>query len=169
MDDYVEKHSKEPEITDNIDFMSNSYRPTFSDSKPISFNKGNELAYIPVKKVSNSKFNMVTDIDVSRRNKAVRLTENLLTEIKGELLEDFELPQIAIIDFDKHGLGTDAIGGYDKNTGILYINSKYNTIEKIKKYVTAQEGQFANTTEYAPLLHELGHKYYYDCTGFLNE
>ncbi|MEE0265517.1 MAG: phage minor capsid protein [Acutalibacteraceae bacterium] len=162
-----EKSLKLVEVADDIDPMSNSYRPIFSYSKPISFNKGKESVSIPVKKVSNSKFNMVTDIDVSRRNKAVRLTEKLLTEIKDELPTDFELPQIAVIDFDKHGFGMDAIGGYDKNTGILYLNSKYNTREKIKTYVTAQMGQFANNTEYAPLLHELGHKYYYDCIKVL--
>ena len=31
------------------------------------------------------------------------------------------------------------------------------------KYVNETAGMFANKTQYAPILHELGHKYYYDC------
>ena len=75
----------------------------------------------------------------------------------------FELPEIAVVDFEKHNINTDAIGGYDRKTGILYFNSKYDTVEKIVKYVNETAGMFANKTQYAPILHELGHKYYYDC------
>ena len=43
------------------------------------------------------------------------------------------------------------------------MNSKYNTKEKILDFVNGKVGWFANTTEKAPFLHELGHKYYEDC------
>ena len=66
------------------------------------------------------------------------------------------------MDFDKHNINSNAIGGYDRNTGILYINSKYDTTEKILGFVNQTQGMFANNTQYAPVLHELGHKYYYD-------
>ena len=67
-----------------------------------------------------------------------------------------------MINFDKHNFGVDAIGGYDRNTGVLFLNSKYDTVEKIIRFVTEQNGMFANSTVYAPIMHELGHKYYYD-------
>lgn len=145
-----------------IDYMSNSFRPAFADSKPISFQRGNETDSIEVKKVSNSNFNMVTDVENTRRNKAVRFTERNLTAIRGDLPKGFELPQIAVVDFNKHNINSNAIGGYDWHTGILYVNSRYDTTEKILGFVNQTQGMFANNTQYAPVLHELGHKYYYD-------
>lgn len=47
------------------------------------------------------------------------------------------------------------------------MNSKYNTKEKILDFVNGKVGWFANTTEKAPFLHELGHKYYEDCVKSL--
>ena len=105
---------------------------------------------------------MVTYVENTRRNKSVRLTERNLTAIQGDLPKGFDLPQIAVVDFDKHNINSNAIGGYDRNTGILYINSKYDTTEKILGFVNQTQGMFANNTQYAPVLHELGHKYYYD-------
>ena len=159
----VGKYRTNTSIKENsIDYMSNSFRPTFAQSGPISFIRGNQTESIEVKKVSNSNFNMVTDMKSTRRNKAVRLTERNLTAIQGDLPKGFDLPQIAVVDFDKHNINSNAIGGYDKHTGILYINSKYDTAEKILGFVNKTEGMFANNTQYAPVLHELGHKYYYD-------
>ena len=149
-------------VENNTDFMSNSFRPSYDNAKPISFKTGNTSETIEVKKVSNSKFNMVTDIENTRRNKAVRLTEKNLKVIQKDLPKGFELPQIAVVDFDKHNINSNAIGGYDRNTGILYINSRYDTPEKILGFVNQTQGMFANNTQYAPILHELGHKYYYD-------
>ena len=143
--------------TNNIDYMSR-FNPTFSDEKVLT--TGN--LSIRTKTVSNSKFKMFTDIDADRKNKAVRLTEKNLIAVQKSLPENFEMPSIAVVDFNKHKLNTYAIGGYDKNTGIMYINSRYDTTEKVLAYVNQTKGQFANTTEYAPILHELGHKYYED-------
>lgn len=141
-----------------IDYMSR-FNPTFSDEKVLTVG---DLS-IRTKIVSNSKFKMFTNIDADRKDKAVRLTEKNLIAVQKSLPESFEMPPIAVVNFDKHKLNTYAIGGYDKSTGIMYINSKYDTKEKILAYVNQTKGQFANTTEYAPILHELGHKFYEDC------
>ena len=144
----------------NMDYMSR-FNPKFSDRKNLNLDK----LSIPVKKVSNSKFIMFTDIDADRKNRAVRLIEKNLIKIQKDLPEGFEIPPIAVIDFDKHNMnpkGKEAIGGYKKETGFMYINMKFDTTEKILEYVNRSEGYFANKTEYAPFLHELGHKYYED-------
>lgn len=141
----------------NMGYMSR-FNPKYSDQKKITSGTIN----IQVKKVSNSRFNMFTDIDVDRKNKAVRLTEKNLIAIQDKLPKGFEMPPVAVVNFNKHNINNDAIGGYDKNTGIMYFNSIYDTKEKILEFVNKSKGRFANTTEYAPFLHELGHKYYED-------
>lgn len=149
-----------------VDYMSKSFRPDYSDSAPISFSTTDGIKNIEVKKVTNSKFDMVTDND-NRRSKAVRLAEKNLKAVKEMLPEDYVMPKVAVVDFDKCGLNVKAIGGYDKETGILYLNSKYNTSGKILDFVNEKAGYFANNTEFAPILHELGHKYYEDCVKAL--
>lgn len=149
--------------SDVVDYMSNSFRPKYVKHDDLTI----ALNAIKVKKVLNSQFDMVTDIENSKRNKAVRLAEKILQNIQKKLPDDFEIPTIAVVDFEKHGLNADAIGGYHKISGVLYINSKYDTPKKILDFVNKVQGQFANTTEYAPYLHELGHKYYEDCIKYL--
>lgn len=143
----------------NIEYMSKSFRPDYSD-KVYDISVGN--ISISTKKVNNSEFDVITDIDSSRRNKAVRLVEKNLKEVQKSLPEGFEMPTVAIVDFEKHSLNAEAIGGYYDDGGILFINSKYDTAGKVLQYVNEQRGQFANKTELAPLLHELGHKFYED-------
>lgn len=149
-----------------VDYMSKSFRPDYSDSTPISFSTSDGIKNIEVKKVTNSQFDMVTD-NANRRNKAVRLAEKNLKAVKKMLPEGYVMPKVAVVDFDKRGLNVQAIGGYDKETGILYLNSKYNTSGKILDFVNEKAGYFANNTEFAPILHELGHKYYEDCVKSL--
>lgn len=151
---------------DGVDYMSKSFRPDYSDSTPISFSTSDGIKNIKVKKVTNSQFDMVTD-NANRRNKAVRLAEKNLKAVKKMLPEGYVMPKVAVVDFDKCGLNVQAIGGYDKETGILYLNSKYNTSGKILDFVNEKAGYFANNTELAPILHELGHKYYEDCVKSL--
>ena len=141
----------------NMGYMSR-FNPKYSDYKKITSGTIN----MQVKKVSNSRFDMFTDIDAERKNKAVRLTEKNLLAIQDKLPKGFEMPPVAVVDFNKHNINPNAIGGYDKNTGIMYFNSRYDTKEKILDFVNKSKGRFANTTEYAPFLHELGHKYYED-------
>lgn len=140
-----------------MDYMSR-FTPKYSDHKKITSGTIN----MQVKKVSNSRFDMFTDIDADRKNKAVRLTKKNLLAIQDKLPKGFEMPPVAVVDFNKHKLNPYAIGGYDKYTGIMYFNSQYDTKEKILEFVNKSKGYFANTTEYAPILHELGHKYYED-------
>ena len=156
---FEEKLKKADSISsETVDYMSNSFRPEYSPSKPIKYNNHQ----IDVKKVENSNFDIVTDVDSTRRDKAVRFVGNLLDSVSSKMPVKIELPKIAVVDFKKHSFGVDAIGGYDRTTGVLYINSKYNTTSKIIAYVNKQKDMFANKTEFAPMLHELGHKYYYD-------
>lgn len=145
------------DVDNDIDYMSNSFRPRYGKAKEVYIDKIKMI----VRPVKNSSFEMLTDTS-NPRNKAVRLAEKIFREIQKELPETFEMPKIAVVDFKKQGLNKNAIGGYHQNSGTLFINSKYDTKQNILEFVNKNQGYFANTTEYAPYLHELGHKYYYD-------
>ncbi len=142
-----------------VDYMSNTFRPKYSD---IIKSINSDIGSTKIRKVINSHYDLYAEISHTKRSKAVRLTENLLNEVKEMLPSDFEMPQIAVVDFEIFNAEADAIGGYDKTNNIMYINSRYNTKDKILSYLHRSNGFFANTTIYAPILHELGHKYYYD-------
>lgn len=145
------------DVDDDMDYMTNSFRPQYGQEKEIWVDK-NKILVRPVK---NSAFNILTDTE-NTRNKAVRLTEKMFREIQKKLPETFEMPKIAVVDFEKQGLNKNAIGGYHQGSGVLFINSQYDTKQKILEFVNKKQGYFANNTEYAPYLHELGHKFYYD-------
>lgn len=140
------------------DYMSR-FTPKYSDQATLT--SGN--IHMNVKKVANSRYQMYADADADRKNKAVRLTEKTLSAIQPELPEGFQIPKVVVVDFQKHRLNPNAIAGYDKTTDTMYMNSIYDSSEKILEYVNLIPGQFANNTEYAPILHELGHKFYEDC------
>lgn len=146
-----------------VDYMSNSFRPEYGEYNNITL----DLIDIPVKRVKNSMFDMVTDTWNGRRNKAVRLAEKSFRDIQKTLSENFEMPTISLVDFEKHGINVNAIGGYHRKSGILFINSKYDTPKKILGFINENKGQFANTTVLSPYLHELGHKKYYDTIDIL--
>ncbi len=141
----------------NIDYMANTFRPKYSN-QPKTFSYNHNV--IQIKKVLNSHFDLYVEENKTRRSKVVRLTENLLREIKNTLPSKFELPRVIILDFDIFNVN--AIGAYDRFSNTMYINSKYNTKEKILIYLRKNKGFFANTSVYAPIKHELGHKFYYD-------
>ena len=69
-----------------------------------------------------------------------------------------------MVDFGKYGTGTgentEAIGGYNDELRKIMLNSKFNTAEKILDFV--ESGNFANNEVISVVLHEAGHKYYYD-------
>ena len=140
------------------DYMSR-FTPKYSDQTTLT--SGN--VHMNVKKVANSRYQMYADADADRKNKAVRLTEKTLSAIQPELPEGFQVPKVAVVDFRQHHLNPNAIAGYDKITDTMYMNSIYDSSEKISEYVNRLPGWFANTTEHAPILHELGHKFYEDC------
>lgn len=148
-----------------IDYMSNSFRPIFSKVERQLLISGGIT--IPTRVVENSSFHLLADVFETKRSKAVKLVEKNLRKIQGMLPDDFEMPQIAVVDFARHGLNPDAIGGYHAQSGIMFINSQYDTPQKILAFVTKHKGFFADTTEFAPLLHELGHKYYEDSVKML--
>lgn len=139
------------------DYMSR-FTPKYSDRTTLT--SGN--VHMSVKKVANSRYQMYADADADRKNKAVRLVEKTLSAIQPELPEGFQIPKVAVVDFRQHHLNPNAIAGYDKITDTMYMNSIYDSSEKILEYVNLIPGQFANNTEYAPILHELGHKFYED-------
>lgn len=146
------------EGTENmVDYMSSSFRPQYSNNE-ITLTVGD--ISIQTKLVKNSQFNLLTDISESRRSKAVRLTEKQLQAVSDLLPDSFDIPTTAVVNFEKYGLNPNAIAGYERVSGIMFINNKYDTVEKILNYVNKQAGQFANKTEFAPILHELGHNFY---------
>ena len=53
-----------------------------------------------VRPVNNSGFDMVTDTD-NPRNKAVRLAEKMLKKVQTDLPDSFEMPPVAVVDFEK--------------------------------------------------------------------
>ena len=58
----AESNSSE-NVAKSVDYMSHSFRPKFADTKGITFN-GKDIA---VKKVKNSSFDIITDVDNTRR------------------------------------------------------------------------------------------------------
>jgi len=143
----------------DMEYMSAGFRPEFGVNKEISVGNGDNAITIEVKPVTNSSFSLYADKDFTRRNKAVRFVEKSLRYIRDNT--DGEIPTVVVVDFDKYKLNSDAIAGYDRATETIYFNAKYDTTVKVVDYISRTAGYFANKTEYAPLLHEIGH-YHYD-------
>lgn len=148
---------------DGLELMSNSFRPKFEAAKPLIV----EAIEIPLNKVTNSKFDLYSDIVEGRRSKAVRLAEETMEAISKDLPANFSMPKVVVADLEKY-FNVDAIGGYNKATETMFINSKYDTVEKVLNYLKKNAGEFSSTTVKAPYLHEMGHKYYYDCIKALS-
>ncbi len=172
--DYMNKYLKAAEServridAQKMKQMSNSFRPEFSNSTKgigVKFKDANNQVVnveMNLKKVKNSQFNMYVDEDAQKRNKAVRLTEKNLEKIKDKLPEGYKDTTIAVVDFKKYGFKADAIAAYYSDNDTVLINAKYDTSNKILDYVNKIPNLFANQTEYAPYLHEFGHKHYED-------
>lgn len=141
-----------------IDYMSSSYRPRFGRNRTVVY-QGDE---IHLKEVSNSRFKVLADVDATSRSKAIRYNERMLAEVEKTLRKGQSIPTVAIVDFKKHGFNINAIAGYDSKTGILYVNSLYDTEEKVMTFLKKHPNWFASTDVIAPYMHELGHKIYYD-------
>ena len=156
---FVKGGSKE-----GLDLMTSSFRPKFETAKAVMVDE----TKIPLKKVSNSKFNLYTDVAEDSKNKAIRLAEKTLTEVAKELPAGFNIPNVAVVDFEKH-FGRDAIGRYVDEIETVFIHSKYDTGKKIIEYLTTNAGEFSSTAVSAPYLHEMGHKYYYDSINALSK
>lgn len=105
---------------------------------------------------------MYAESTLNGRSKAIRITEKNFIQVEKMLPQGFKIPNIVIVDFNKNGINPRAIAGYYSKTDTIFINSKYDTLDKILKFVNKRENQFANNTVYALYLHELGHKFYED-------
>lgn len=145
------------ETSKNIQYMSNTVKPKFGTTSKVNV----EDKKITLKKVTNSKFEMYTDLNATNRNMSIRLAEKHLTKIADNLPDGITVPKVAVVDFKKNGLG-EAIAGYHKESDTLYVNSKFRSDSAIVKYLKKNPGFFASTSSDAPYLHELGHKYHYD-------
>lgn len=128
--DILDRNFKKDFAKEDMAYMLNSFRPRYGIEKQVQIDKIN----MNLKQVSNSSFDMLADTD-NPKNKAVRLTEKMFKDIQKELSETFEMPQIAVVDFEKQGLNNNAIGGYLQSSGMLFINSKYDTKQKILEFV----------------------------------
>ena len=119
---------------------------------------------IPVKKVSNSHCDLYVEDSIKANDKVIRLYEEFISATYPYLKKYVELSQIILVDFGKYGTGTgentEAIGGYNDELRKIMLNSKFNTAEKILDFV--ESGNFANNEVISIVLHEAGHKYYYD-------
>ena len=144
-------------LSDDLDYMA-SFVPEFEEIQKV---KAVETD-LQIKKVKNSRFSLWVESSLGRKNGAISIMERYMRQIQPTLPEDFEIPKMAVIDFDKHKWDPKAIAGYDRISGILFFNSKYDTEAKILKFLQENKGEFANTTVLSPFLHELGHKYHYD-------
>ena len=99
-----------------VDYMSNPFRPKYSN---MTKSLNSELGSTKIRKVINSQYDLYAEISHTKRSKAVRLTENLLNDVKEMLPSDFEIPQIVVVDFEIFNAEADAIGGYDKTNNIM--------------------------------------------------
>ena len=95
----------------------------------------------------------------------IRTIEPLLQEAYADVAGELGIPTVVIADLEERFKG-DIIGGFDKKSGKLFLSSRYDTRDKILSYIKrgneGNELQFANQTVLAVILHELGHKFYYD-------
>lgn len=151
--------------SDDFEFMSNSFRPKFGKTRDLTGNFGTDKLprneTLKLKYVLNSEFELYVDEDFSKRTKAIRLVEKNLRALREELPTGImEMPKVIVVDFEKYEIGKDAIAAYHKELGCIFINSRYDTIEKIQKFLEKDKGLFASTDTLSPYRHELGHHLY---------
>lgn len=149
----------------DTDYMSASFRPVFGNKEvtttvAVDSDNGVKRVTMYLKKVTNSSFELFADPETTRRSKAIRLTEKNLLAIQQELPREIKVPDVAVVDFEKHGFPVSAIGAYDRKAKILFMNSQYDTKAKIEDYLKENAGWFASQSVYAPYKHEIGHSYY---------
>ena len=144
--------------TNNMSYMSGKFKPKYGTEKNVNIT--GIKAFIPIKKVINSKFDLWVEKSETERSMPVKICEKVLSQIQLKLPKILNIPKIIIVDFDKYNINYSAIGGYDPKTGNIFINAKYRSEKSIVKYLSKYKGFFASTDVTAPYLHELGHVYY---------
>ena len=157
--DYAKTRLKDVSLSnDDMNYMAGRFKPKYG--KEADVNIPGTKTFIPIKKVTNSNFNLWAEKSENQRSMPVKICEKILNQIQADLPEILEIPQIIIVDFDKYNINSSAIGGHDPKTGNIFINAKYRIEKSITDYLAKNEGFFASTDITAPYLHELGHRYY---------
>lgn len=157
--DYAKTRLKDVFLNDDINYMAGRFKPKYG--KEADINIPGTKTFIPIKKVTNSNFNLWAEKSETGRSMPVKICEKILNQIQPDLPEILEIPQIIIVDFDKYSINSSAIGGHDPKTGNIFINAKYRSEKSITDYLAKNKGFFASTDITAPYLHELGHQYYH--------
>ena len=140
-----------------LDPMAKKFTAEYGKTSELKLGKQMQIAKL--KLVSNSRFLLYAEHSASNKNRAVIFAERQLRKAEQYLPDDFEMPQVAVVDFSKYWPDVNAIGGYNKALNMVFINSQYNTEAKALKFLEEGTG-YANHTSLAPYLHELGHAYY---------
>jgi SPP1 gp7 family putative phage head morphogenesis protein len=151
--DFMAHHQFKPSLAKQVDTIKVGSEAT---GGPYTFE---------VRRVTNSKFSLYAEADISPRANVIRTIEPLLQEAYADVAGELGIPTVVIADLEERFKG-DIIGGFDKKSGKLFLSSHYDTWYKILAYIKRrnEDGrhQFANQTVQAVILHELGHKFYYD-------
>lgn len=151
--DFMAHHQFKPSLAKQVDTIKVGSEAT---GGPYTFE---------VRRVTNSKFSLYAEADISPRANVIRTIEPLLQEAYADVAGELGIPTVVIADLEERFKG-DIIGGFDKKSGKLFLSSHYDTRDKILSYIKRgnKDGrhQFANQTVQAVILHELGHKFYYD-------
>ena len=151
--DFMAHHQFKPSLAKQVDTIKVGSEAT---GGPYTFE---------VRRVTNSKFSLYAEADISPRANVIRTIEPLLQAAYADVAGELGIPTVVIADLEERFKG-DIIGGFDKKSGKLFLSSRYDTRDKILSYIKrgneGNELQFANQTVLAVILHELGHKFYYD-------
>lgn len=151
--DFMAHHQFKPSLAKQVDTIKVGSEAT---GGPYTFE---------VRRVTNSKFSLYAEADISPRADVIRTVEPLLEEAYAGIADELSMPIVVIAALGEH-FHDDIIGGYESKSGKLFLSSHYDTWDKILAYIKRrnEDGrhQFANQTVQAVILHELGHKFYYD-------
>lgn len=154
-------------VSELLNFMAHHrFKPSLAkaETKINVATAGGKPTSFLVHQVRNSEFTLFAEDGISPRDDIIRTVEELLREAADDVAGEVKMPPIIVADLEK-AFGADIMGGYDYKKNRLFLSSKYDTREKILAYVqrnnTQDSLQFANQTVLAPILHELGHDFYY--------
>lgn len=156
-------------VSELLNFMSHHrFKPSLA-SQEDTIKVGNAKTGGPytftVRRVRNSEFALYAESNISSRDDVIRTIEPLLDKASTDVADELDMPTIVIAELEER-FHSDIIGGYESKSGKLFLSSRYDTRDKILAYIKRGNEedrlQFANQTELAVILHELGHKFYYD-------
>ena len=144
-----------PSETDMMEF-----KPQYgSDIKKASFENEGTVYETKIVKLKNSDFDIWVEKGlIGEEGDIIQTTINNLQEFKENNPES-EVPRVIITNFWYLGYNENALGGYYKKDDTFWINSIYDTNDKIEKHLKQTPGYFARTDYMGFYEHEiLGHK-----------